>query len=132
MKEFLNSLFQSSSERIKNPFIFSFIFSSIFFNWKTILTLLYSSKTIEDRIEYVSSCYVNINISLYYPLLFSLFYIILLPYLMWLFEKIVENIDNFSNAELEKSNQNENHWQLFLLTNNKNEDVLLDIGMRPN
>ena len=47
-------------------------------------------------------------------------------------EKIVENINNFSNAELEKSNQNENHWQLFLLSNNKNENVLIDIGMRPN
>ncbi len=90
MKEFLNNFFQSSSERIKNPFIFSFVFSSIFFNWKTILTLLYSTKTIEERIEYVTSCYVDMNNSLYYPLLFSLFYIIALPYLMWLFEKIVE------------------------------------------
>lgn len=90
MTRFLNNLFQSSSERIKNPFIFSFIFSSLFFNWKTILTLLYSSKTIEDRIEYVSCCYISLNNSLYYPLFFSLFYIIALPYLMWLFEKIIE------------------------------------------
>ncbi len=90
MKEFINNLFQTSSERIKNPLIYSFIFSSFFFNWKTILTLLFSSKNIEDRIEYVSICYIDTDKSLYYPLYFSLFYVIVLPYLMWLFEKIVE------------------------------------------
>jgi len=86
MKELIKNLFQTSNERIKNPFIGSFIFSWIAFNWKSILTIIFSKTTIEERISYVSNCFSEIEFTLFYPLIFSAFYVLGLPYLMWLIE----------------------------------------------
>ncbi len=81
MKEFFNSIFQTSSERMRNPVVGSFILSWIVFNWKSITTLIFSNKIIENRIDYISQNFVDIWYQLYYPLFFTVFYVLLLPYL---------------------------------------------------
>jgi hypothetical protein len=82
MKEFFNTIFQTSNERIRNPFIGSLIFSWIAFNWKSITTLIFSTKSIEDRIIYISENFTNIWNQLYFPIIFAFFYVLVLPYLM--------------------------------------------------
>lgn len=89
MKEFINNLFLVSNERLKNPLIFSFLISWAAFNWRPIFTLFLSKKKIEGRISYISENFNDIEFTLYYPLIMSLSYVIVLPYLMWLIEKIV-------------------------------------------
>jgi hypothetical protein len=94
MKEFINNLFQASNERLKNPLIFSFFISWIAFNWKPIITLFLSDKKIEERINYISANFGDIQLTLYYPIFVSLGYVILLPYFTWLIEKIVQLAKN--------------------------------------
>ncbi|WKD86535.1 hypothetical protein KCTC32516_01911 [Polaribacter huanghezhanensis] len=89
MKEFINNFFQASNERLKNPLIFSFLISWIAFNWRPIFTLFISEKNIEDRIIYITTNFSEIKFTLYYPLIVSLGYVILLPYFTWFIEKIV-------------------------------------------
>lgn len=89
MKEFINNFFQASNERLKNPLIFSFLISWIAFNWKPIFTLFLSEKKIEDRITYITENFNKIELTLSYPLIFSLGYVLLLPYLTWLIESLV-------------------------------------------
>ncbi len=88
MKELIKNLFQTSNERIKNPFIGSFIFSWIAFNWKSIFTVIFSEKSIEERIIYISNNFSEIEFTLLYPLIFSALYVLALPYLMWIIESL--------------------------------------------
>lgn len=90
MKEFISNLFKVSNERLKNPLIFSFLLSWLAFNWRPIFTLLLSDKKIEDRISYISENFNEIQFNLYYPLIFSIGYVLLLPYFTWLIESLVQ------------------------------------------
>lgn len=89
MKELISNIFQTSNERIKNPFIGSFILSWIFFNWKILLTIMLSDLKIEGRIEYISSNFTSISNSLYNPLIFAGFYVLALPYIMWFIDYLI-------------------------------------------
>lgn len=103
MKEFINNFFQVSNERLKNPLLFSFLFSWIAFNWRPIFTLFLSDKIIEDRITYVTENFSQIEYNLYFPLLFSLGYVILLPYFTW----IVEILARFAKSGRKENLVNE-------------------------
>ncbi|KMI48615.1 hypothetical protein SM94_05260 [Klebsiella pneumoniae] len=76
--DLFNSLKTTLSERTKSYYIGSFIFSWITFNWTIPLILLFSSKDIEGKINYVSNT-ININSALWYPAAMSLVLSILLP-----------------------------------------------------
>jgi DNA-binding MarR family transcriptional regulator len=103
MKEFINNFFQISNERLKNPLLFSFLFSWIAFNWRPIFTVLLSGKKIEDKITYITENFSQIEYNLYYPLFFSLGYVILLPYLTW----IVEILAHFAKSGRKENLVNE-------------------------
>ena len=90
MKDFISNFFKVSNERLKNPLLFSFLLSWIAFNWRPVFTLLLSDKKIEDRITYISENFSVIEYTLYYPLIFSLGYVLLLPYFTWLIEVLVQ------------------------------------------
>lgn len=88
MKDIFMSVFKTSEERLKNPFIGTFLLSFIALNWKAISIIFISTQTIENKIDYITKNYSKIENLLYYPLGISLIYIVILPYLMWLFESI--------------------------------------------
>jgi len=88
MKDFIISIFKTSEERIKNPFIGTFLISFIAFNWKAISIFFFSQNKIEDRIVYISNNFSNLTNLLVLPILISLFYVIGLPYIMVWIENI--------------------------------------------
>jgi len=90
MKEFISNFFKLSNERLKNPLLFSFILSWAAFNWRPVFTILLSDKKIEDKITYISENFNEIQNTLYYPLIFSIGYVLILPYLTWLIEVLVK------------------------------------------
>ena len=90
MKEFLQSIFKSTAERIRNPFVGSFMTSWILFNWKPILFIVLSSQKIEDKIRYVEKEYTNYLLIIWFPLAAAIFYILVLPYLNLLFDEILK------------------------------------------
>ena len=55
MKEFLQTIFKTSEERIKNPIIGSFFTSWLIFNWKPILFFIFTNKTVEEKIIYIEN-----------------------------------------------------------------------------
>lgn len=88
MKEFINTLLDTSKERIKNPLIGSFLFSFLAFNWKPIFIILFEDVEIQQRIKIIESNYVSTLNGIILPVVFSIFYVLLLPYLMYLFDKL--------------------------------------------
>ncbi|AVF46938.1 hypothetical protein CMT89_09975 [Elizabethkingia anophelis] len=87
MKEIFLSVFKSSEERLKNPFIGTFILSFLILNWKPLAILFFSTLVIEQKINYIMKNYNSIWNIFIYPCIISIFYIGILPYLMLLFDK---------------------------------------------
>lgn len=108
MKEIYNSILDSTKERLKNPLVGSFIFSWIIFNWKPIFHIIFSNNSIENKIDFVSDCYTSLNNNFLFPLTFSVFYIVIFPYVLWGFDKLSskaivgrkENIMNLTISDI--------------------------------
>jgi hypothetical protein len=114
MKEILQNIFKTTEERIKNPFIGTFITSWILFNWKPILFAIFSSKNIEEKIKYIDENFVEINHLLWYPLIAAVFYVLILPYISLLFDILLKySLLKRNDIVISKQKQNiENQKQL--------------------
>ena len=88
MKDIISSILKTSEERIRNPFIGTFLISFIALNWKAFLIIFFSTYRIEARINIVENDYNDINTYLLLPLVISAIYVGVLPYIMLLFDKI--------------------------------------------
>jgi hypothetical protein len=69
---FLGSLGESLrahvDERVRSPFAGAFVVAWVAINWQAILILAFSSKPIEDRIDFVSKNYLSMQDTVWYPL----------------------------------------------------------------
>ncbi|ATA67658.1 hypothetical protein CGC48_02805 [Capnocytophaga cynodegmi] len=90
MKEFIQSLFRTTEERVKNPIIGAFLTSWFLFNWKPILFIIFSPKVIEEKIEYIQSNFSSIHFLLVYPTFSTIFYVLALPYLNLLVDVLLK------------------------------------------
>ncbi|MCF8297685.1 MAG: hypothetical protein K9J13_09105 [Saprospiraceae bacterium] len=90
MKNLVKAIFDSTTERIKNPFIGTLIVSWIIINWKAIAVLLFDDKNIIDRIIFIESNYVSLSNNLIWPIAVALIYIIVLPYIMLSLEWVIK------------------------------------------
>lgn len=96
MKEFFLSVFDSSSDRIKNPFIGSYITAFLVYNWRAIFLLLFSNANIENKIIVINHEYGNKGAVLW-PLGIAIFYILILPYINLIFDSLL----TYSNSKKE-------------------------------
>jgi hypothetical protein len=87
MKELIKTIFTTSTERIKNPLIGTFVIAWIAFNWRPMAILLFSDATIDMKIEVINSNYVSIWNQLLSPFIISFIYFLVLPNIMWLSEE---------------------------------------------
>jgi len=96
----LKTLFEESKNRVKNPIIGTFILSWIVLNWKAISVFFLSDIEIISRVKYIDENYLDTETSLVIPLILTFIYIVVLPYLILIF-----------NWLLKKANQKrkENH-----------------------
>lgn len=94
VKELFQSIFDSSNERIKNPFIGSYITAFILYNWRAIFLLVFSNATIEDKIVVINHEYCNLG-AILWPLAIAFFYILILPYLNLFFDLLL----SYSNSK---------------------------------
>lgn len=78
-------------ERLKSPFVGSFLISWFYMNWPGLIFLAKSEWDIEARIEYVRFKYFNIENSLFYPLLYSFLFILIFYVLNLLFLLVAES-----------------------------------------
>lgn len=89
MKEIFQSLFESTNDRLKNPIIGSFIISWIIFNWRAIAFFFFSNKNIEYKIEHINLNYSNFNNLFLFPIITSLIYITIFPYVLMTLDKLI-------------------------------------------
>jgi hypothetical protein len=102
MKEFIKSIFESSRERIKSPLIGAFILAWLVFNWKALFTILFAADSIDKKILTVESKYSELENNFWLPLVIALIYILALPYIMWLFDVILNKAQEGRKSALLK------------------------------
>ncbi len=88
MIDLIKGITDSYKERLKNPLLSSFLFSWLIVNWKVVLVIVFSEISVLDRIRVVDSEYSEMKYLLWLPICASMFYVILLPYLMWGLDKV--------------------------------------------
>lgn len=102
IKELFQSIFDSSNERIKNPFIGSYITAFILYNWRPIFLLIFSNATIEDKIVVINHEYCCKE-AILWPLAIAFFYILILPYLNLIFDSILSYSNSKKNLRIKAS-----------------------------
>lgn len=89
--ELIKSIIDSSKERIKTPIVGAFIYSFLVYNWRPIFTLLFSDRSLEERIESVNS-YFEYWYGLFVfgvPIIMAFVYTFGIPMLMlWIDKKL--------------------------------------------
>lgn len=88
MKDFFQSIVDSSKERIKNPLIGAYILSFLFYNWRPISIYLFSKETIESKIEKINESYCS-SFIFFWPLLIAFFYVLILPFINMIIETVL-------------------------------------------
>jgi len=81
MTSFLKQLQDLAISRVKNTLFLTFVMAWATINYDFILTLLFSSINVEDKIEYIKLFPFSIDKSFLYPLGITLIYQLLLPLL---------------------------------------------------
>jgi len=101
----LGEIFKTANDRLKSPFLSSFIFSWIAFNWKAIFVAIAGDENVYTRIDCIESDYIDCYSAFLYPLLVALFYTLAFPFItvffQWFTEKArVLSIEAKSEREL--------------------------------
>jgi len=88
MKELFFSWFSNSFEKIKSPFLGSYISSFVIFNWQPIFILLFSDRAMEERILSINTFYVAPKI-FWIPAGIAILYVLSLPWINVIIETLL-------------------------------------------
>ncbi|GGG13691.1 hypothetical protein GCM10011344_12970 [Dokdonia pacifica] len=86
----LGEIFKTANDRLKSPFLSSFIFSWIAFNWKAIFVALAGDENVYTKIDCIESDYIDFYSVFLYPLLVALFYTLAFPFITVFFQLFTE------------------------------------------
>lgn len=80
--ELFKEFSDSTRDRLKNPLVGAFGISWLIINWRIIVILLFSEKSIEGRIDYIEDNFSSVWLLGAIPLAFSFLYTVGLPWVM--------------------------------------------------
>jgi len=88
MTNFIKTILDTANDRLKNPFISTFLISWFAFNWRPVSYAFLSSADINERITYIDNNFLNNRDQIWLPLLFAGIYVLIIPYLMLVIDKL--------------------------------------------
>jgi hypothetical protein len=86
----LGEIFKTANDRLKSPFLSSFIFSWVAFNWKAIFVAFAGDENVHTKINCIESDYIDPYSAFLYPLLVALFYTLVFPFITVFFQWVTE------------------------------------------
>ena len=93
IKEWTSSIRTNFEQRLSNPLLGAFSVSWVFFNWKALLFLSVSDKSIEDKISIVEESYSDLTTVLVYPLISAAVLTLALPWVSYWIQVIQEYVN---------------------------------------
>ncbi|KHF16976.1 hypothetical protein [Vibrio parahaemolyticus] len=104
MKTLINSLQENTVSRLKNPLVGAYVFSWTIWNVTDVMLFLLSNNA--EKIEMVKGSRFELQNDLLFPLVISVVYLIVVPVLNMLYERIVDGVINkYRNAFKQKTLQ---------------------------
>ncbi|MTH14478.1 hypothetical protein [Flavobacterium sp. LC2016-01] len=100
--DLIKDFIDASKERLKTPISGAFLWSFIIYNWRPIFLLMFSNKSIEDKITVINNEYCNL-LAIIVPILMAIFYTKTIPWIMLqidndLLETKLKRIDNIYDS----------------------------------
>lgn len=96
IREFVKSLLESYSDRLKSPLLGSFAIVFVFYNWQPIVYLLFSQNIIELKLDTINIYYTEWR-RLWFPLLLALLYILGLPWVNLGIDKMLKKVNSIAS-----------------------------------
>lgn len=93
-KDTLRSIATTSRERFKSPLIGPFIIALILYNWRALIILFFSDKTIDCKIAIIDSKYCGWD-GVIFPILIAFIYYLILPVIMTGCEALLFPIESY-------------------------------------
>ncbi|WP_318504280.1 hypothetical protein [Photobacterium leiognathi] len=104
MKTLINSLQENTVSRLKNPLVGAYVFSWTIWNITDVILFILSSNA--ERIIMINKSEFEVTNDLLFPLAISLVYLLVIPILNMLYERIVDGVINkYRNAFKQKTLQ---------------------------
>lgn len=94
-KNIINSATDSASDRIKNPLVEAFIFAWVACNWNIVFITLFSSKSIEEKIDYAIDGY-DFYHGFGSPIILALTYVVFIPIITFIIDYSLRLITSLS------------------------------------
>ncbi|EMN7140481.1 hypothetical protein WB851_002173 [Vibrio parahaemolyticus] len=108
MKTLINSLQENTVSRLKNPLVGAYVFSWTIWNIADVMLFILSSNA--EKIKMISESTFELANDLLFPLGISLIYLLVVPILNMLYERIVDGVINkYRNAFKQKTLQEHNY-----------------------
>ncbi|EIV8656055.1 hypothetical protein MA790_004301 [Vibrio parahaemolyticus] len=108
MKTLINSLQENTVSRLKNPLVGAYVFSWTIWNIADVMLFILSSNA--EKIKMISESTFELANDLLFPLGISLIYLLVVPILNMLYERIVDGVINkYRNAFKQKTLQDHNY-----------------------
>ncbi|EMK3386013.1 hypothetical protein [Vibrio parahaemolyticus] len=108
MKTLINSLQENTVSRLKNPLVGAYVFSWTIWNIADVMLFILSSNA--EKIKMINESTFELANDLLFPLGISLIYLLVVPILNMLYERIVDGVINkYRNAFKQKTLQEHNY-----------------------
>lgn len=95
----IRTTFNNINNRLKNPFLFSFIMSFIICNWQAFSVFIFAQIEIQSKLQKTLE-YFSWYTGFFIPIMIAVFYVIGLPLINAYFEKIQLHADKIYNDNL--------------------------------
>jgi hypothetical protein len=99
VKDFLNKILVIPGERISHPIFGPFILSWIAFNWEALAYFIFHDQNMKDKIDYLSQRYNNEYYLLVFPIISTLIYKVVLPYVSTVITYLLRKSTEFNSNE---------------------------------
>jgi hypothetical protein len=107
MEEIINEVKAGIKDRLRNQFIGAFAISWLVVNWKPVVCLFVSQQPIESRVAFITKNYSHWEFILALPFLFSVIYLVGLPYLNFTIEWLQsDSLERRGSLSLERDKAN--------------------------
>jgi len=118
--DLIKDFIDNAKERIKNPISGAFLWSFILYNWRPIFVLIFSNKSIEDKITVINHTYCN-SWAIGGPIILAFIYTLLIPLIMVLIDKSLAPLKKMRISYNYDSKIHTNYQKIKLAT----EEVIL-------
>jgi hypothetical protein len=90
----MNEIFTTIKDRVKSPIVGPFIASFVLMNWEAVSVFFLSKLEVVERIVLIKSQYLSLQSALAYPLMATLAYILVIPWLSYFVALYNMNIES--------------------------------------